>query len=136
MSPKLKCLICQSCIGQGLCCEKCNRIVVHIRDHPDDKIKNTQMVLDNLSMGEIEYVKNIGDAKCVGCNFIPVNIFFNNRCFSCGIDRRLKEVSDSLDVDLGSAKCSHELSIVKVRYNERKNGVGNAFGDLVNMMPF
>ncbi len=119
-ATKSKCLICYSSVdNEGCCCEKCNQIVVHIKSDPNGR-NNIQMILNRLSMGKTEYVNNTSASKCVGCKIVPVEIFFNNRCFSCGIDHRLNEISETLNVDLKSIKCYNNLDFKGVQYNETR----------------
>ena len=130
-----RCLICySSTTNEGRYCDKCYQVIVHIKDHSDDGIQNTQMILDRLSMGSIEFVKNNGNNKCAECNFIPISIFFNNRCFSCGIDKRLDEISEDVDIKLRSTRCYRELDLGKVKYDERKKGYGDVMAETFSFM--
>ena len=126
---KIHCLVCQKSTDDTFC-NKCKDVLIHIQREPDDR-QNTQLVLNRLSIADIELVKNVGNHKCHKCQIVPNYILRNFFCTACEIDKRLSNISTNNSIKIKYSLTSNMFNVNTVKIDGNKTFME----DLISNMP-
>ena len=126
---KIHCLVCQKSTDDTFC-NKCKAVLIHIQQEPDDR-QNTQLILNRMSIADIELVKNIGNHKCQKCQLVTTYILRNLFCTACEINKRLQHISSNESIKIKYVLTSSMFNVNNVKIDGNKTFME----DLISSIP-